>query len=78
MKKETHKRIFVAMAQYYWGKGPSIQEAIKQCRKPGASGRRGKDIKVFLLPEGSKDAYVNGMGDICWSGKSDYSIVDVS
>lgn len=75
--KEMPERIFVAVGRHSWGKAPTIEKAIAECRKAGASGRRGKDIKVFLLPEYATDGFVDGMGNIRWTGPNN-AIVDVT
>ena len=59
-------RRYVAIGRNYWGKGDTPAEAIKNCRRAGARGRRGVDIHVLQLPEGSYDAYVDQMGGINW------------
>ena len=70
-------RKFVVMGQWAWGVGETIDEATKQYRKVGGSGRRGKDFKVFLTPEFATEVSVDGMGNILWTGPNN-EIVEVS
>lgn len=56
-------RAFLAMGPHIWGKGPSIQEAVKRALREGAPRGRVPIIVWEVTPE----AYVDGMGSLCWS-----------
>lgn len=66
---------YIALAPHYWGKGSTPDEAVKQLRLAGFSGRakRSKNVKIYTLPEGATNAHVNGMGDLCWDWPKDYT-----
>jgi len=58
-------RIYIAMFDHYWGRGDSIEEAVKAARKEGG---RGRDYLVLQLPEGADNGRVDMMGRVIWNG----------
>lgn len=69
--RESHRTVadgfcILAITQYYWGRGKSFSEAIKNLRSQTSVNR--KDILFWLCPEG---AYVNGMGGINYPNLDD-------
>ena len=74
---EMPPRIFVVIGEWAWGVGPTIDDAVKQYRKVGGSGRRKRDFKVFLLPEFAEAGSVDGLGNVVWTGPNN-KMVEVS
>lgn len=70
---EPRVRGFICMSrEMRWGWGETPEVAIRQARKAnGGTGARKGDRLVYALPEGAVDAWVNQMGDICWTWTED-------
>lgn len=58
-------RIYIAMFDHYWGRGDSVEAALKEARKQGG---RGKDYVVCRLPEGTDNGRVDQLGRVRWNG----------
>lgn len=58
--------IIVAItSQHYWGKGATVEHAIAQCRKAGASGSQDVLLYAYHGPADKlAEVCVNGMGDV--------------
>lgn len=52
-------RAILAVAPHYWGRGPTGADALRVLRGSGA--RRGADVVLFDVPEGTQ---VNDLGGI--------------
>ncbi len=60
---------FLAVSQYYWGRGHTQEEAVKQLREAGFSGRIGKTknkVLLFVFPPTLREPFVDGFGGVCW------------
>jgi len=64
--------IYIAMCPHYWGKGETPDEAKRKAREAGARVRvNERKWLVKLMPPGTTEAWVDGMGAICWKGNPD-------
>lgn len=69
MNTTTH--VLVQTSDYCWGRGDTVDEAIKQCRKNGSKvtkASRKVDYIVFEFSDEVKpeSVYVDGMGTCRW------------
>jgi len=60
-------RTIIAISANYWGRGDTVEEAMKQLKKAGGTTRKGKMI-LQSAPEG---AWVNELGSTCWKGDAE-------
>ena len=69
-KPEERKHYkYLAVSQYYWGRGHTQEEAVKQLREAGFSGRIGKTknkVLLYVFPEMLVEPSVDGFGGVCW------------
>ena len=66
---DTNEPIYVAIFPHYWGRGPSVAEAMKEARCQGGSGRH---YVVYRLPKGAIDPYCNEVnGALFWTWAED-------
>lgn len=66
--ERTHYK-YLAVSQYYWGRGHTQEEAVKEMRKAGFSGRIGKKTNkalLYVFPPTLVEPSVDSFGGICW------------
>lgn len=62
-------RTIIALGPYCWGKGKDSKTALRKARQnlPGFCMQRTYEVTLIDAPA---DAYVNGMGRVCWDDAS--------
>jgi hypothetical protein len=66
--ERTHYK-YLAVSQYYWGRGHTQEEAVKEMRKAGFSGRIGKKTNralLFIFPPTMREPHVDSFGNVHW------------
>lgn len=68
-EKSDEKKIvrYVALSQGTWGSGETQEEAIKNLRSAGFSGRIQNRVFLFIMPPGSIFGGVDNFGIIHWT-----------
>lgn len=65
----THYKCLSISDNGYWGRGHSQEEAVKQMREAGFSGRIGKKknrVLLFVFPLPCREPFVDGFGNVLW------------
>ena len=67
-------RHYLLMIFGYWAKGETVEKAVKNLKDAG-----GRNLSLvpwcnltMIVYHVQPDAYVDGMGSICWGGDEDY------
>jgi hypothetical protein len=64
-----HFKCLAISSTGYWGRGHSQEEAVKQMREAGFSGRIGKTknkVLLFVFPPTLREPHVDGFGNVHW------------
>ena len=68
-EERVHFKCLAISENGYWGRGHSQEEAVKQMREAGFSGRIGKTknrVRLFLFPTTCTEPHVDGFGNVLW------------
>ena len=60
-------RTIIAISENYWGRGDTVEEAMRQLKKAGGTTRRGK----MLLQSAPYGAYISDDGGTCYKMNAD-------